>query len=105
MTMKNVKSILQSCIPFVIAILLLAFILTSLGNLGRGSLNEERDHLEEAIRRAALSCYASKGYYPPDMEYIVYRYGIQIDHDNFAVFYDAYAENLMPQIDVVIKHE
>ena len=33
------------------------------------------------------------------------RYGIQIDRENFAVFYDVFAENIMPQIDVVVLHE
>ena len=52
-----------------------------------------------------MSCYAAKGYYPPDLDYITDNYGIQIDKDNYAVFYTIFAENMMPDIDVVVKNE
>ena len=103
--MKVLKGILKSCLPFIIAAAVLWISLTSVGNLSAGSKIEERQHLEDALRRAALSCYASQGYYPPDVEYIEDRYGIQIDRENFAVFYDVFAENIMPEIDVVVLHE
>jgi hypothetical protein len=84
---------------------MLLITLTSVGNLSGSSKAEERQHLEDALRRAALSCYASQGYYPPALDYITSRYGIQIDRDNFAVFYEVFAGKLRPQIDVVVKHE
>ena len=103
--MKLFKDIAKSCLPFILIAAIIWFSLTSVGNLSAGSKNEERQHLEDALRRAALSCYASQGYYPPDVGYIEERYGIQIDRENFAVFYDVFAENIMPQIDVVVLHE
>ena len=103
--MKLFKDIAKSCLPFIIIAAIIWFSLTSVGNLSAGSKKEERQHLEDALRRAALSCYASQGYYPPDVGYIEERYGIQIDRENFAVFYDVFAENIMPQIDVVVLHE
>ena len=103
--MKHFKDIAKSCLPFILIAAIIWFALTSVGNLSAGSKNEERQHLEDALRRAALSCYASQGYYPPDVGYIEERYGIQIDRESFAVFYDVFAENIMPQIDVVVLHE
>ena len=103
--MKLAKSIIKTCLPFVIAAVLLVITLTSVGNLSGGSRAEEKQQLEDALRRAALSCYASQGFYPPDLDYITSRYGIQIDNDNFAVFYDIFAENIMPDINVVVRNE
>ena len=103
--MKVFKDILKTLLPFMLAAAMLLITLTSVGNLSGSSRSEERQHLEDALRRAALSCYASQGYYPPDLDYITSRYGIQIDRDNFAVFYEVFAENIMPLIDVVVKHE
>ena len=100
--MKTLKAVVKTCVPFLIAAVLIWIILTSVGNLSAGSREEEKQHLEEALRRAAVSCYASEGYYPPSVEYITQHYGIQIDTENFRVFYDVFAENLMPQIDVMV---
>ncbi len=103
--MKTFKNIVKTCLPFVIAAVLLFITLVSVGNLSGGSKAEEKQQLEDALRRAALSCYASQGFYPPDLEYIINRYGIQIDREHFAVFYDIFAENLMPSINVVVRNE
>ena len=103
--MKLFKNIVKTCLPFVIAAVLLVITLVSLGNLSGGSRAEEKQQLEDALRRAALSCYASQGFYPPDLEYITSRYGIQIDREHFAVFYEVFAENMMPQINVVVRNE
>jgi hypothetical protein len=42
-----------------------------------------------------------EGVYPPTIEYIEEYYGIQIDREQYAVFYDIFADNLMPDITVV----
>lgn len=101
--MKTFLRVLKSCIPFLLAGALILFMVASIGNFSKGSRAEEKQHLEDALRRAALSCYASKGYYPPNLEYIEDKYGIQINRDDFAVFYEVFAENLMPDITVVVK--
>ena len=59
--------------------------------------------MEDALRRAAVACYAAEGIYPPDISYLEEHYGIQIDKDRFAVYYDVFASNLMPDITVIEK--
>lgn len=75
--------------------------LSALGNLESGQDESGRQQLEDSIRRAAVACYATEGFYPPDLDYIVAHYGLQIDGERYAVFYEAFAENLMPEITVV----
>ena len=101
--MKTVWKIVKSALPFLLAGLVLWVVLTSIGNLSGGSRQEEKQQLELALRRAAVSCYASEGWYPPSLDYIVSHYGIRIDETHFKVFYDVFAENIMPDIDVVIR--
>ena len=59
--------------------------------------------LEEALRRAAVACYAAEGIYPPNVEYMVEHYGLQIDSRRYVVSYTSFAENLMPDITVLEK--
>ena len=103
--MKTFRKILKSCAPLLAVAVALWVILNSIGNLSADSREEEKQHLEDALRRAAVSCYASEGFYPPDLDYICSRYGIQIDTDSFVVFYEVFAENIMPQINVVERNE
>lgn len=65
---------------------------------GRGA--EGLLQLEQAIRRGCVACYAAEGAYPPNLEYLQKRYGIQID-DRYIVRYTVIAENLMPDITVL----
>jgi len=73
----------------------------AVGDLRQGSGEEARRQLEEAIRRAAVTCYANEGIYPPDLAYLQEHYGIRIDEENYIVHYEGIAANLMPDITVL----
>lgn len=84
------------------AVLLVLWVfMTGLSNLETGRRSEGREQLEEAVRRAAVACYAAEGIYPPDLEYLEEYYGIQVDRDRYTVMYDAFASNLMPDVTVL----
>ena len=74
---------------------------TALNNLQDGHSDEGRLQLENALRRSAVACYAAEGIYPPSLSYLQEHYGVQIDTGRYAVFYDVFAENIMPDITVV----
>ncbi len=57
--------------------------------------------LEEVLKQAAVSCYATEGAYPPSLEYITERYGIIVDKKQCTVIYIPTASNLMPEITVL----
>lgn len=80
--------------------LLVAFLLT-LGASKRRRAGEEAAQLETAIRRACVTCYAVEGRYPANIAYITENYGVIIDADAYDVRYDAFAENLLPDITVI----
>ena len=88
--------------PSLVLLLLLGFF-TSLTNLKSGQQNAGLRNLEEAVRRSVVACYATEGFYPPDLDYLQSHYGLQIDWDHYTVFYEVFAENLMPDITVLEK--
>lgn len=87
-------------LPVLVLAVLLGFS-TALGNLDAGRAQENRGQLETAIRRSCVACFAAEGSYPQDLQYLEDHYGLQIDRDRYAVFYDVFAENLMPDITVL----
>ena len=56
---------------------------------------------EQAVRRAAVSCYALEGAYPATYESLKERSGVAVDEEKYAVFYEIFASNIMPEITVV----
>lgn len=84
------------------AMALAALILAlAVARLSQDGAAEGRDRLERAVRRAAVTCYACEGVYPPTLAYLQEHYGVQVDEDRYTVFYEAFAENLMPEITVL----
>lgn len=75
--------------------------LAAFHNLETGQRDLARAQLEEALTRAAVACYAAEGAYPQSVDYLQEYYGVRIDEERFVVVYDAFAENLMPDITVL----
>ena len=92
---------LRSLLIGICSLAMLLWFFTATAQLGTGQSEEGRQQLETALRRSAVACYAAEGIYPPTLEYLCEHYGIQIDEDRYYVFYEIFAENLMPDITVL----
>jgi hypothetical protein len=75
--------------------------LTAVSRLDSGQSDEGKARLEEALHQAAAACYAAEGVYPPNLAYLLERYGIQYAEDAYTVLYQPVASNLMPDITVL----
>lgn len=98
---KNISRLLRALLFPLLVLCIALYFLTALSNFDADKALEDKQQLEEALNRAAVSCYAIEGAYPPDLEYLVERYGVQINHDLFTVKYEFIASNLMPDITVL----
>ena len=105
--MRRKTNTLRRWLPlFLVALLLAALLLwffPAVNQLSAGQHEEGRAQLEIALRRATVACYAIEGIYPPTLEYLKQHYGIQIDQSRYSVFYEIFADNLMPEITVLVK--
>jgi hypothetical protein len=61
---------------------------------------EQLTTLENALRRASVTCYALEGRYPATLEYLAENYGVVIDEERFIVSYSTFGRNIMPDIEV-----
>lgn len=86
---------------FIACIGVLSVFAVAVSNVKKGNGTEEKKQLEEAIRRSVVTCYATEGVYPLDFAYVKEKYGILVDESRYVVVYDAFAENLMPDITVL----
>ena len=63
--------------------------------------DRQLEFLTDAVRRAAVQSYALEGRFPENIGYLEENYGLIIDHNNFAVYYEFMGDNLLPQIRVI----
>ena len=91
MTRRDVLKLLASLAVLVIAVMLI-------GGIDTRQDEEETQIVKEAIRNAALSCYAVEGGYPDKIEYLRQFYQLAYDEDRYFVTYEYIGSNLMPDI-------
>ena len=85
------------------AVLIAICFVAAVTQLQSAQARQGTKQLEDAIRKAAVACYAAEGVYPPNLEYLKEHYGIQILEERYTVYYEIFAHNLMPEITVLEK--
>ena len=64
-------------------------------NIGASSETMEEELVLQAVRSAALTCYAVEGAYPMSLDELAYN------KEAYIVVYNAFASNIMPDIQVL----
>lgn len=77
-----------------------ALVLQGVGRASAVSDREELDLARRAIRQAAVSCYALEGAYPATYQDLKDNCAIAVNEEKYAVFYEIFASNIMPEITV-----
>ena len=75
------------------------------GRVRQSASERQRQILQSAVMRAVLTCYSIEGRYPPNLQYLIDNYGVYIDTQSYVVSYEAFADNLMPDVRVLRKGE
>ena len=91
---KDVAAILI----FVALIIAFVFLINNITGKGNG---RELEIVRDAVKNAALTCYAVEGMYPDDLTYLREHYNLSFNEERYIVYYRPIASNLMPSIKVV----
>lgn len=62
--------------------------------------DDTAEAVKSAVERSALQCYVVEGVYPPDVKYLQDNYGLQVNTRDFYITYNAFSENLPPEVTV-----
>ena len=79
-------------------VLLLGGVYMIISRLSSTQSSAQTQFVQDAVRNAALTCYAVEGAYPDDLEYLRTHYGLAYDQSRYLVTYSAFASNLLPEI-------
>ena len=80
--------------------LILAFVLL-VNNITNKNNGRELQIVRDAVKNAALTCYAVEGMYPDDIQYLRDHYNLSFNEDKYVVYYEPFASNVIPAIKVV----
>ena len=91
MNRKDVIKILGIVVVLALAVLLV-------NRIGTAQETAETEIVRNAVKNAALTCYAVEGAYPDSVEYLREHYRLAYDEDRYLITYDAFASNMIPDI-------
>lgn len=100
---KILKMLYIGIKPAIIFFLFLLMFIWGMQITNQNSRKEDISAAEKSIQKAAITCYAIEGRYPPNYEYLKQNYGIDVNTEKYAVFYSLFASNIMPDITVLEK--
>ena len=95
--MKMNRKDVASIAIFIVLILSFVLLINSITTKNNG---RELQIVRDAVKNAALTCYAVEGVYPDDLEYLREHYHLSYNEEKYHVFYEPLASNLMPSIKV-----
>lgn len=85
----------------VVALAVVAFLLY--GAAKANAREQGAAALHDSIISAAKQCCAIEGSYPASLEHLEESYGLSINHDEYVVSYESFADNIMPTVVVTPK--
>lgn len=67
------------------------------------TLEQQKEILQNAVKNALRTCYAIEGKYPDDIQYLIDNYALRVNEDRFHIYFDSFAENVMPDVRVIAR--
>lgn len=86
-------------VSFLFVFLLMTHAILTMEN---DTLNYQKETVEKNIQRACMECFVLEGRYPSSLSYLEEKYGFDYNKDLFFIDYRAIAENIMPDITVIV---
>ena len=97
------RRIAKRIIAFVILVVLVAAAVFA-ATIAQASAREQAAlSVRESVLTAAKQCCAVEGAYPSSLAHLEEHYGLTINHDDFIVNYEWFADNVLPAVVVVTR--
>ena len=85
------------------AVALVLFVQQSSSRASEEEIRESIASITDTVMRRARQCYVIEGAYPQDLRYLEVNYGLAVNHEEYLIVYNAFAENLPPEVRVKYK--
>lgn len=97
---RRTRKRMTGLFAFVVAIALIWFAVDAAG----AALREQGElSVRNAILNSAKQCCAIEGSYPQSLSYLERNYGLVVNRNDYAITYEVFADNVMPNVVVLAK--
>ncbi len=94
---------LKRVVAFVLIVLVLVGAFFAV-RIARAKANEQAVvSVRESVLNAAKQCCAVEGSYPASLEHLENEYGLVINHEDYVVSYEWFADNVLPSVVVTAR--
>jgi hypothetical protein len=100
-TGRRPKGVFSIILPLGFLVIILVLFNMGINYLVQANEQEALESARNAILRSTIHFYAVEGFYPPNIDVLVERYGLLLDDERFIFHYNAFASNIMPNIVVL----
>jgi hypothetical protein len=90
-------------IMMVLTLIIILFGVNKLNAFLSRNESNKPEEIRRAILNACVQCYALEGSYPPDLDYLEAHYGIKLNDEKYYFYYEVFASNVMPDVEVYEK--
>ena len=95
------------CIKRVVVVLLVIVVIAAVvvwaGAVQRSTTEQGVSSIRNSILNTAQQCFAIEGSYPASLKHLEDNYGLTINHDNYVVYYEWFADNVPPTVTVGVR--
>ena len=88
----------RDIIKLAVLALVLVLSVSVVNRIAGAHARAETDLVRDAVRNAAVTCYAVEGAYPDSVDYLREHYQLAYDESRYFVTYEAFASNRIPDI-------
>ena len=90
-------------ISFVAIVVCIAVLVFAVGVARNNAREQAAASLREAVLNSAKQCCAVEGSYPSSLSHLEEDYGLTINHDDYVVSYEWFADNVLPTVVVTAR--
>ncbi len=97
------SAVRDALISLAVVAVVTATVCFAVGSAQQSRLSENAKIIENGVRRAAAECYATEGFYPDSIDYLIEKYGLYTDSEHCIIHYSPISSNIMPDIRVTAR--
>lgn len=96
---RRVRGVIVTLVAFALIAALVA------GTLVFQNMSREQGttSIRESILSMAMQCYAIEGSYPSSLSHLEEAYGLTVNHDDYVINYEWFADNIPPSVAVSVR--
>ena len=104
MTYKQQRQRRVKRIAAVVVVVALAIVIALVVMVAQARAREQAAlSLRESVLNAAKQCCAVEGSYPESLQHLEENYGLTINHEDYVVSYEWFADNVLPTVVVTAR--